>query len=248
MAYQSPLITVMARAASRAALALIRDYNEADNLLASVNGADGLVEASARRAGETLRRELARARPGFTFDGTGGGSRWIVRPLDGRANFVHAIPHACIAIAAATNDEIVAGVVLDPLRDELFWAGKGQGAFMRARRLRVSRRSDLRRCVIAHGEAARPAPGMARLLAERADLRCLGAPPLDLAWLASGRLDGYWTDDCDPESLAAGIILVREAGGFLSRKDGSPLCLASTSLLAGNAHVHERLLRLVGEP
>ena len=233
----------MARAASKAAVALIRDYNEADNLLASLKGADSFIEASARRAGETLRRELGHARPEFTFDACPGQhARWIVRPLEGRTNFVHAIPHACIAIAVETDGAIVAGVVLDPLKDELFWAEKGQGAFMRSRRLRVSRRQAMEGCVIAHGGGW---PGMPRVLRETTNLRHLGAPSLDLAWLASGRLDGYWADRADPGSIAAGAILVQEAGGFATCMDGSPLTVDSQSVLAGNAHVHEHLCRLL---
>ena len=249
MAYQSPLIAVMAKAASKVAVALIRDYNEADNLLSSMKGADRFIEASARQAGEALRRELGYARPDFSFDASGGNrTRWIVRPLDGRTNYVHAIPHACIAVAVEMNGAIVAGVVLDPLRDELFWAEKGHGAFMRARRLRVSQRKELAGCVIAHGDGVRSAVGMARLLKERPRLRCLGAPPLDLAWVASGRLDGYWADGADPESLAAGMILIQEAGGFATRMDGSSFGTTPQSVLAGNAHVHEHLLRLFSGP
>lgn len=239
----------MVKAASKAAVAIIRDYNEADNLLSSMKGADRFIEASARQAGETLRRELRYARPEFSFDASGGnGTRWIVRPLEGRTNYVHAIPHACIAIAVEMDGAIVAGVVLDPLRDELFWAEKGHGAFMRARRLRVSRRKELAGCIIAHGDGVRSAVGIGRLLREKPRLRCLGAAPLDLAWLASGRLDGYWADGANPESLAAGTILIQEAGGFATRMDGSPFGIAPQSVLAGNAHVHNHLLRLFSDP
>lgn len=239
----------MAKAASKAAVILIRDYNEADNLLSSKMGAASFIEASAIRVGETLRQDLGRARPDFSFDTTGRHSaRWIVRPLEGEANYVHAIPHASIAIAVEMNGEIVAGVVLDPLRDELFWAEKGHGAFMSARRLRVSQRRKLAGCIIAHGDSGRSVVGLARFLKERPRLRCLGAPPLDLAWLASGRLDGYWADGINSHSLAAGIILIQEAGGFATRLDGSTFDMNAQSVLAGNAHVHEHLRQLFSTP
>ena len=243
MAYQSPLITVMAKAASKAAVALIRDYNEADNLVSSKAGAAQFVEASRRRSGETIRRELAHARPDFSFDSPAKGSRWIVSALDGVNNLVHAIPHTSVAVAVEMTGEIVAGVVLDPLRDELFWAERGHGAFMRSRRLRVSGIRSLSGSVLAHGDGVPSALGIARLLKQGPRLRCLGAPSLDLAWLAAGRLDGYWADGADPDSLAAGTILIQEAGGIVTRLDGSPPGAAPPSVLAGNPGIHGHMLR-----
>ena len=148
----------MAKAASKAALALIRDYNEADNLVSSMAGAAQFVEASRRRSGETIRRELAHARPDFSFDSPAEGSRWIVSALDGVGNLVHAIPHTSVAVAVEMTGEIVAGVVLDPLRDELFWAERGHGAFMRSRRLRVSGTRSLSGSVLAHGDGRAECP------------------------------------------------------------------------------------------
>ena len=243
MAYQSPLITVMAKAASKAAVALIRDYNEADNLVSSMAGAVRFVEASRRRAEETMRRELTRARPDFSFDDPTNGSRWIICALDGAGNLAHAIPHISVTVAVEMTGEVVAGVVLDPLRDELYWAERGHGAFMRSRRLRVSRTRSLAASVLAHGDGVPSALGLARLLKQGPRLRCLGAPSLDLAWLASGRLDGYWADGADPDRLAAGAILTQEAGGIVTRLDGSPPGSSSPSVLAGNPGIHGHMLR-----
>ncbi len=233
----------MAKAASRAAVALIRDYNEADNLVSSMAGATRFVEASRRRAEETIGRDLARARPDFSFDDQASGSRWIVSALDGVGNLAHAVPHIAVSIAVAMNGEVVAGIVLDPLRDELFWAEKGHGAFMRSRRLRVSATRSLSGSVLAHGDGSPSALVIARLLKQGPVLRCLGTPSLDLAWLASGRLDGYWADGASLHNLAAGIILVREAGGIVTRLDGAPSGAAPRSLLAGNPPIHGHMLQ-----
>ena len=233
----------MAKAASKAAVALIRDYNEADNLVSSVTGTTRFIEASRRRAQEAIARDLSHARPDFSFDREAGGSRWIVNPLDGIGNLAHAVPHVAVSVAVAMNDEVVAGIVLDPLRDELFWAEKGHGAFMRSRRLRVSQTRSLSGSVLAHSDGLPSALFIARFVKQGPLLRCLGAPSLDLAWLASGRLDGYWADDATAHTLAAGIILVREAGGIITRLDGASPGAAPRSVLAGNAAVHGHMLR-----
>ena len=257
MARRSPLIAVMAAAADRAARALIRDFNEVENLQVSKKGANDFVTAADLRAERTLKEELAKARPGFGFlteespavEAGDGRSRFIVDPLDGTLNFIHSVPQACISIAVEQDGELVAGVVFDPLRDELFWAERGRGAYVNRRRLRVSRRERLADCLIAHGRARSDRPAdqtrllgqMGHVLRHTRDLRRMGAAALDLAYVAGGRFDGFWEEGLMPWDIAAGVVLVREAGGYATETDGGPVDLATGSVLAGNPHVHGQL-------
>ena len=255
MARGSPLIAVMAAAADKAARTLIRDFNEVENLQRSAKGAADFVAAAERRAARTLKEELAKARPGFGFlmaeaaRPGDGGDRFVVDPLGGAPNFVRATPQACVSLAAEREGEPFAGAVFDFLRDELFWAEKGRGAWLNQRRLRVGRRDRLADCLIAHGRAASDRPAdrdrlieqTGAVLARARDLRRMGVAALDLAWVAAGRLDGFWQEGLEPWDMAAGVVLVREAGGYATGVGGGPVDLAEGSVLAGNPHVHDRL-------
>jgi len=247
----------MAAAADKASRALIRDFNEVENLQVSRKGTDDFVTAADLKAGKTLVEELSKARPGFGFmtgeskpiPARDGRSRFIVDPLDGTRNFIHSVPQACISIAAEQDGELVAGVIFDPLRDELFWAEKGHGAWVNQRRLRVSRRDRLKDCLVAHGHAAgeseedraRFLGQMARVLRQTRDLRHMGAAALNLAYVAAGRFDAFWEDGLKSWNIAAGIVLVREAGGYVTDTDGGPVSLRNGSVLAANPHVHSRI-------
>jgi myo-inositol-1(or 4)-monophosphatase len=260
MAVRSAVINVMAAAARKAGRGLIRDFGEVENLQVSQKGPSDFVSTADLKSEKTLRLELEKARPGYGFmmeesaETIGDGRhRWIVDPLDGTLNFLHGIPHFCISVALEREGEIVAGVVYEPLRDEEFWAEKGSGAFVSDRRIRVSGRRDLGQSVIATGMPFRGKeahPGYMRTLsavmAETAGVRRLGAAALDLAYVAAGRFDGFWEFGLKPWDIAAGILLVKEAGGYCSEPDGSGHdMMASGDVLAANDHLHLPLGRLM---
>lgn len=180
------------------------------------------------------------------------GRRWIVDPLDGTLNFLHGIPHFAISVAAEENGEIVAGAVFQPLTDEFFWAEKGQGAFLNDRRLRVSGRRNLQEAVLATGI---PVTGLGgdhdRFLAYQraamencAGVRRFGAAALDLAWVAAGRFDGFWEMRLNAWDIAAGMLLVKEAGGYVSDYAARANVLESGDVVAANGHLHGPMLKL----
>jgi myo-inositol-1(or 4)-monophosphatase len=261
MATRSALINVMTRAADKAARGLRRDFGEIEQLQVSLKGPGNFVSTADTRAEKLIRQELARARPGYGFlmeeSGASAGSdpehRWIVDPLDGTTNFLHGLPHFCISIALERAGEIVAGVVFDPIMDEQFWAEKGQGAYLNDRRLRVSSRRQLNNALIATGtpyvESDRPKylRQFDRMMGGVADIRRLGAAALDLAYVAAGRFDGYWEYGLSPWDLAAGVLLVREAGGYVSEPASQGDPLASGNILAANDHLHATLHSMLAE-
>ncbi len=261
MATRSALINVMVRAADKAARRLKRDFGEVENLQVSKKGPADFVTAADLRAEGILREELARARPGYGFlmeeSGESGASapgerRWIVDPLDGTTNFLHGLPHFAISIALEEGGEIVAGVIYDPIKDEMFTAEKGAGAYLNDRRIRVSSRSRLEDSLIAtgtpfkgHGDAPAFLAEAAVVMAATAGIRRWGTASLDLAYVAAGRFDGFWERDLAPWDIAAGIVLVREAGGFLSEIDAPSIAADSPSIVAGNDAVHASLVQLL---
>jgi myo-inositol-1(or 4)-monophosphatase len=261
MSTESALITVMARAARRAARGLLRDFGEVEQLQVSRKGPADFVSNADLKAERVLRQELERARPefGFLMEESGaskagdGRHRWIVDPLDGTTNFLHGLPHFAISIALEHNGEIVAGLVYDPAKDETFWAEKGQGAFCNDRRMRVSGRKHLPESLLAtgipfigHGDHARFGRQMAAAMRETAGVRRFGAAALDLAYVAAGRYEGYWEEDLGPWDIAAGLILVRESGGYVSDLKGGQTMLQSGSVLASNGSLHAPLQALLG--
>ena len=233
----SPHLTVMANAAQKASKRLLRDFAEVEQLQVSVKGPGDFVSQADLRAENTLREELAKARPGYAFlmeeSGAAGSPRWawrwVVDPLDGTTNFLHGVPHWAISIGLEKRledggSELAAALIYAPAVDEMYWAEKGGGAFCNERRLRVSARKDLREALFATGipfAAVTPANRMAfsrtlaRLMPRVAGIRRFGAAALDLAWVAAGRFDGYWELGVKPWDIAAGALLVREAGGFV---------------------------------
>src|SRR6266478_5122729 len=215
---------------------------------------------SALRAEEILRDELEHARPGYGFLGEEGGARegsdkthrWIVDPLDGTLNFLHGIPHFAISIGLEREGTIVAGVIYNPATDELYTAERGKGAFLNDRRLRVAARQRLVDSVVAcglpHGARGDLAPfrkEFAVVQEKVAGLRRFGAAALDLAWVAAGRLDAYWERNLSPWDMAAGLVLVREAGGFVTDLDGGNAMLAKGHIVAGNEALQRDLLALL---
>jgi myo-inositol-1(or 4)-monophosphatase len=262
----SPHLTVMANAAQKASKRLLRDFNEVEQLQVSVKGPSDFVSQADMRAEQTLREELNKARPGYAFlmeeSGASGSQnwswRWVVDPLDGTSNFLHGIPHWAISIALERRlqdgtSELAAGVIYAPAVDELFWAEKGAGAFVNERRLRVSARRDLSDALFATGIpfAAVSAPRrlafartLSLLMPKVAGIRRFGAAALDLAWVAAGRYDGYWELGLKRWDLAAGALLVREAGGFVTDPAGHDP-RDTGDVVAANPHLHPALSEAV---
>ena len=260
MPIKSGLITVMEKAARKAAPRLRRDFNETEALQVSKKGPADFVSNADRASEATLREVLGHARPAWgmlleeagEIAGTDPDKRWIVDPLDGTTNFLHGMPHFCISIAAEERGEIVAGLVYQPLTDESFWAEKGKGAWLQDRRLRVSARRDLADCVIAtgipyqgHGDAPEFQKILGAVMPQVAGVRRFGAAALDLAWVAAGRFDGFWERDLSQWDVAAGVLLVREAGGFVSDFRGQGDAVARREIIAGNDRIHNKLQKIV---
>lgn len=246
---RSAIINVIDRAARKAGRSLVRDFGEVQQLQVSRKGPADFVSAADLKAEKILREELAHARPDYGFVGEESGvfsegdgvHRWIVDPLDGTTNYLHGIPHFAISVALQKGDDIVAGVVYDPLRDEFFWAERNAGAFLNDRRLRVSSRQHMAEAVIATGMPFLGRPGHERYLAtlqavamNTAGVRRFGSAALDMAYVAAGRCDGFWEYDLNIWDIAAGIILVRESGGFVSEPLGGDNMLESGDVLASN--------------
>jgi myo-inositol-1(or 4)-monophosphatase len=259
MAARSALFTVMDRAVRKAGRALVRDFGEVENLQVSVKGPGDFVSNADRRAEATLREELARARPGYGFlmeesgEVAGDGlHRWIIDPLDGTTNFLHSIPHFAISVALERGKDVVAGMIYNPVLDEMYWAERGHGAFLNDRRLRVSARRDLSSAVIGTGipfqtRGDHPAylKTLAAVMARTAGVRRIGAAALDLAYVAAGRFDGFWESDLNAWDVAAGILMVREAGGFVEDIDGRDTALNTGNIIATNGHLLGPLGRIV---
>ena len=260
MPAHSSLITVMEKAARKAAPRLRRDFGEVDALQVSRKGPADFVSNADRASEQTIREVLLQARPDWGFLMEEGGEtpgnpdkpRWIVDPLDGTSNFLHGIPHFAISIAVEDRGEIVAGLVYQPLTDESFWAEKNAGAWLQNRRLRVSARRELADSLIAtgipfkgHGDVARFEKVLNAVMPEVAGVRRFGAAALDLAWVAAGRYDGYWEEGLQPWDVAAGLLLVREAGGYVTDFAGGGKMIARSEVLAGNDLIRSKLHRLL---
>ncbi|MCA1510742.1 inositol monophosphatase family protein [Bradyrhizobium sp. NBAIM01] len=259
----SATINVMVKAARRAGRSLKRDLGEIEHLQVSLKGPANFVSLADKRAEEILYQDLAKARPGYGFIGEEGGARegtdkshtWIVDPLDGTTNFLHGIPQFAISIGLAREGTVIAGVIYNPANDELYIAERGKGAFLNDQRLRVAGRRQLSECVVAcglphigrgdHEEFRRE---MMAIQDRVAGLRRFGAASLDLAFVAAGRLDGYWERDLQSWDIAAGMLMVREAGGTISdiATPGDPL--VTGHVVCGNEYVHGELVKILRKP
>ncbi len=260
MPVRSAIMTVMTRAAEKAGRALRRDFGEVEQLQVSMKGPADFVSQADRKSEKLLHEELSRARPGYGFVGEEGTDekgdgehRWIVDPLDGTTNFLHGIPHWAVSIALQKGGEIVAGVVYDPVKDEMFWGEKGMGAYLNATRLRVSRRSELHTALLATGIPFKGSKYWESFLKELqsvmlkiAGVRRMGTASLDLAYVAAGRYDGYWERGIHPWDVAAGLLLVKEAGGFAASMDKGGDPVYGRSIITTNAALHASLRELLG--
>jgi len=263
----SGLIRVMERAARKAGVRLRRDFGEVEHLQVSRKGPADFVSKADLRAERSLYDDLSAARPGWGFvleeageiEAEEGKPRWIVDPLDGTSNFLHGIPHFAISIAVQEPrpdgsgwGEITAAVIYQPITDETFWAEKSRGAWLHDARLRVSARRHLSEALIATGipfqGAGNPDEWMriyAALGPQVAGIRRFGAASLDLAWLAAGRFDGFWETGLSDWDTAAGCLLVREAGGFVTDFRGRSAPVHSSQVLAANDNLHSKLHKLL---
>jgi len=244
------LIYVMQRAADKAARRLQRDFGEVENLQPSRKGPADFVTVADQRTQALLYEELMHARPDYGFIGEESEPdprdiNWIVDPIGGTTNFIHGIPHFCISIAVEDRGQIVAGLVHDPIKQEVFWASKGGGAFCNQRRLRVSSRSHLMDCVIAtgcpfagHGQTAPFLKSLNQIMGKVAGIRRFGSAALDLCYVAAGRYDGYFEDHLKSWDIAAGLLMVTEAGGLVTDFGGKDTMLDSGQIVAGNRMAH----------
>jgi myo-inositol-1(or 4)-monophosphatase len=256
----SALINVMVKAARRAGRSLKRDLGEVENLQVSLKGPANFVTMADKRAEEMLHDDLIKARPGYGFLGEEGGIRegadkshtWIVDPLDGTTNFLHGIPQFAVSIGLQREGTIIAGLIYNPANDDLYLAERGKGAFLNDQRLRVAGRRSLGDCVIAcglphmgRGDLELSRAEMTAIQAKVAGLRRFGAAALDMAFVAAGRFDGFWERNLQPWDMAAGQIIVREAGGIVSGIEGDDDPLKTGHVICGNEFVHAELVKIL---
>ncbi|MBL4811142.1 MAG: inositol monophosphatase [Rhodobacteraceae bacterium] len=249
-------LNVMKKTARRVGRALLKDFGEVEQLQVSTKGPGDFVSKADRNAEELIRYELMEARPTYGFVGEEGGEqegadptrRWIVDPLDGTTNFLHGLPHWAISIALEHKGNIIAGVIYDPVKDELFAAEKGQGAWLNESRLRVSARTVMLESIFATGvpfAAKRTLPTtlkeLAQLMPVCAGIRRYGSAALDLAYVAAGRYEGYWERELNIWDIAAGFIIVTEAGGFVRPLVKGENPLTQGAFIASNPDIHEKL-------
>jgi len=257
----SALLNVMIAAARKAARSLKRDFGEVEKLQVSLKGPANFVTAADRRAEDILRTELARVRPGYGFHGEESGRHegtdkthtWIVDPLDGTTNFLHGIPQFAISIGLDRSGTIVAGVIYNPVSDELFTAERGKGAFVNDQRIRVASRKVMADAVVAcglphrgRGDLELGIKEIAALQDKVAGFRRFGSAALDLAFVAAGRFDIYWERNLSPWDMAAGLLMVREAGGYVTDLDGHDAMFVKGHIAAGNETLHRELLKILG--
>ena len=255
---QSPAMNVMRAAVEKAGRALRRDFGEVENLQVSKKGPGDFVSQADLKAEKILFEELSEARPGYGFlmeergvvEGADATHRWIVDPLDGTTNFLHGIPHFAISVALEREGTLVAGVIYNPITDEFFFGERGQGAYGPGGRLRVAGRDRLSEAVLACGAPHGERKGRAEFITETekllpniAGLRRFGAASLDLAFVAAGRFDAFWERGLAAWDMAAGIVLVREAGGLVSDLTNRQKMLETGDVIAGNEFIHAALLK-----
>jgi myo-inositol-1(or 4)-monophosphatase len=260
MPHASAVMTVMINAARKAARGLARDFGELDGLQTARKGAADFVSAADLKAEQIVFEELSKGRPKYGFvmeergeiEGADNSNRWVVDPLDGTTNFLHGLPQFAVSICLERDRQPYAGVVFNAATNELYWAEKGEGAWLNDRRIRVASRVALDECLFATGLPFKGRPGRAqslaevdRALAETAGVRRFGSAALDLAFVAAGRFDAYWERDLKPWDVGAGIVLVREAGGIVSEIDGGPAPMRAGSIIAAGAEIFEKARKLI---
>lgn len=252
-------MTVMIRAAEKASRALLRDFNEVENLQISRKGPGDFVTAADKKAEKTIYEELLKAKPDYSFlmeesgrvKGENPDFMWIIDPLDGTHNFMHGIPHWAISIALEHKGQIIAGLIYDAAKDEMFTCEKGGGAWNRNKRLRVSARNNLESCMVNFGQPYGTQEDRDHFFKEQEAVnkftmvRRFGSAALDMAYVAAGRLDGYWERNIKPWDVAAGVLMVKEAGGFVSSIDNDDNPVHSGNIVTGNQQVHSDIRKIL---
>ena len=253
-------LNVMMKTARKAGRALVKDFGEVENLQVSAKGPGDFVSRADKAAEAMIREDLMHARPSYGFlgeedkeiAGDDPTRRWIVDPLDGTTNFLHGLPHWAVSIALEHKGLIVAGVVYDPVKDEMLYAEKGGGAWMNEGRLRVSGRHRLIEAIFAtglpfagRGELPETFQELARLLPVTSGVRRFGAAALDLAYVAAGRYDGFWERGLHAWDMAAGLIIVREAGGIAEPLVPGDDILADGNVICANEPIFETFAKII---
>jgi len=260
MKLSSANINVMIKVCRRAAKILIRDFGEIENLQVSLKGPGNFVTASDKKVEKIIIEELQKARPTYSILSEEAGKinndesfKWIIDPIDGTANFLHGIPHFAISIGLEHDGEIICGIIYDPIKDEMFIAEKGNGAYVNNKRMRVSSRSKLENCIICTGGPKKDSKDRESTLEEYKKfssrvfipIRKLGSASLDMAYVAAGRYDGYWQKDLNYWDIAAGIVLVKESGGFVSDFNGNNQYIKNKTILVTNSKINKEMMEVL---
>ena len=250
----------MVKACRRAAKILIRDFGEIENLQVSLKGPGDFVTVSDKKVEKILIEELQKARPNYSILSEEIGKisndesfKWIIDPIDGTANFLHGIPHFAISIGLEHDDEIICGIVYDPIKDEMFVAEKGNGSYLNNQRMRVSSRSKLKDCIVFTGGPKFDSKNKELALEEYKKfsskilipIRKLGSASLDMAYVAAGRCDGFWQRNLNHWDIAAGIILVKEAGGFVTDFKGENQYIENKTILVTNSKINKEMIEVL---
>tara|TARA_B100002051_G_scaffold275074_1_gene317795 strand:- start:1125 stop:1904 length:780 start_codon:yes stop_codon:yes gene_type:complete len=259
MKINSPQFNLMYRACMKASKVLIRDFGEVEKLQISEKGPGDFVTASDKRVEKIIINELSNS--GYSIlseekgiiKGKNEKKRWIIDPIDGTTNFLNGVPHFAISIGFEDNGEIVSGIVFDPIKNEMFFAEKGLGAYLNNSRIRVSNKSDLKNSLIATGGPRYSSKQKEKIMREYEKvakqimpaIRKFGSAALDLAYVASGRLDGYWQRDLHYWDIAGGIILIKESGGYINKIDKSEFGESKNDIVATNSKIHKELSDLL---
>ena len=260
MKLTSANINVMVKACRKASKILIRDFGEIEKLQVSLKGPGDFVTVSDKKVEKILIEELQKARPNYSILSEEVGQinndesfKWIIDPIDGTANFLHGIPHFGISVGLEHNKEIICGIIYDPIKDEMFTAEKGNGSYLNNQRMRVSSRSKLKDCIIFTGGPKHESKDKDLALKEYNNfsskvlipIRKLGSASLDLAYVAAGRCDGFWQRNLNYWDIAAGIILVKEAGGFITDFKGNNEYLENKTILATNSKINDEMIEVL---
>ena len=260
MKLSSANINVMIKACRKASKTLIRDFGEIENLQVSVKGPGDFVTASDKKVEKILIEELQKARPNYSILSEEIGKisndesfKWIIDPIDGTANFLHGIPHFAISIGLEKDREIICGIIYDPIKDEMFVAEKGNGSYLNNQRIRVSSRSKLKDCIIFTGGPKKESKDRELSLKEYNNfsskilipIRKLGSASLDMAYVAAGRCDGFWQRNLNYWDIAAGIIIIRESGGFVTDFYGENKYLENKTILATNSKINKEMIEVL---
>ena len=260
MKLSSANINVMVKACRKASKTIIRDFGEIEKLQVSIKGPGDFVTASDKKVEEILINELQEARPSYSILSEEIGQinndksfKWIIDPIDGTANFLHGIPHFAISIGLEHDDEIICGIVYDPIKDEMFVAEKGNGSYLNNQRMRVSSRSKLKDCIVFTGGPKLESKNKELALEEYKKfsskilipIRKLGSASLDMAYVAAGRCDGFWQRNLNYWDIAAGIILVKEAGGFVTDFEGENRYVENKTILATNSRISKEMIEVL---